>query len=146
MTRSKFFTDSEGRVRYVGNDRKAQDKGSAQVVKTETAPQRGKKGQFITKDGKVIFIGGPGSGSGSSGGGAVSSKPTNVRQQHFDSIISIARNPSAYLDRDWAQYPTVKDRALGLLARQLETYQDRGDEQAIADVLWMIGQVKKGVF
>jgi len=41
-------------------------------------PHKGEKGQFIKKDDRVIFIGGPGGGGGEAGGGGIdaSGRPT----------------------------------------------------------------------
>lgn len=61
---SMFYTDNQGRTRYIGNS--GQKQVTAQVKAMETAPMRKKAGSFITnEDGRVIFIGGPGSGGGS---------------------------------------------------------------------------------
>ena len=97
---SKFFTDSEGRVRYIGNDRKAKDEGGAQTAKTETALRRGEKGNFITKDGKVIFVGGPGSGGGAGSGEATAGEVVYREPTEREA----KRGMVAETETDWGTY------------------------------------------
>lgn len=59
---SRFYTDKQGRVRYIAD----KTKSSSDAVMTH-APERKKAGQFITTEGQVVFVGGPGAGGGSGG-------------------------------------------------------------------------------
>jgi len=63
VKKSSFYTDNQGRLRYIGRRKKVQSASNVPL----TAPRRGEKLQFITnQEGKVIPIGGPSSGGGSS--------------------------------------------------------------------------------
>jgi len=65
VKKSSFYTDNQGRVRYIGRRKKVR---SASDV-SPTAPRREKELQFITRDGQVVPIGGPSAGGGSTGSG-----------------------------------------------------------------------------
>lgn len=62
--KSMFYTDDQGRVRYIGGkDKKA--RGTAQIRDVQIAPMRQKAGYFFTNaEGRVVFTGGPGAGGG----------------------------------------------------------------------------------
>lgn len=62
--KSMFYTDDQGRVRYIGGkDKKAQ--GVARIKDILVAPERKKAGFFYTdEEGRTVFAGGPGSGAG----------------------------------------------------------------------------------
>lgn len=64
--KGKFFTDKQGRVRYIGGKT---NHDSQKDVPPQHAPQCDKKaGSFITTEGRVVFVGGPGSGGGGASG------------------------------------------------------------------------------
>jgi len=66
MTKSRFYTDEQGRIRYIGSSDIKRVTSDVPL----TAPRRD-KGNFITTDeGRVVFTGGPGSGGGTAGGSA----------------------------------------------------------------------------
>lgn len=101
-SKSRFYTDTQGRTRYIG--KKAVTESDNRLLR---APERGEKGQFITKDGKVIFVGGPSGGGGSSGGG--SSFEDNIVAK-FEEALQGAENsvrnqpkPDWYSDEEWQQ-------------------------------------------
>jgi len=95
---SKFYTDGQDRVRYIGGKKSVQDS----TDKLLRAPQRKKQGQFITKDGKIIFVGGPGSGggSGSSIEDAIASRFEEVIQEQENAIRN-QEKPDWYSDEEW---------------------------------------------
>lgn len=105
--RSMFYTDSQGRVRYMDNDRgQAGDSGTG-VCSVEAAPQQGEKGRFITKDNRVIFIGGPGSGRGT-GSSRSTGEPQNMQRFDVaDNIVLWDPNSQKY-ERVWATYQTTE--------------------------------------
>jgi len=71
--RSSFYTDDQGRVRYIGGRKKAHPASDIPL----TAPHR-EKGNFITTDdGRVVFIGGPSSGGGTSSSTSLLNKLAN---------------------------------------------------------------------
>lgn len=72
--KSMFYTDEQGRVRYMGRKEDKKTQATAIIKDIEVAPTR-QKGNFITnEEGRVIFIGGPQSGAGSSSGSSLLSK------------------------------------------------------------------------
>ena len=82
--KTKFYTDSQGRVRYMGSSKQ---KRSTVHIETApmTAPRRKKSGSFITnEEGRVIFIGGPNAGGG--GVSNYSSEPPSMSEEEFDRI------------------------------------------------------------
>jgi hypothetical protein len=64
-----FYTDKQGRTRYMGGS--GQKQSTAQVKAVETAPVRQKAGFFFKDElGRTRFAGGPGGGGGGSGASA----------------------------------------------------------------------------
>lgn len=86
--RSKFYTDAQGRVRYMGNDQKK--KAPIDDSGVVSAPRRSdEKGSFITNDeGRVIFVGGPGSGGGGVGASVDINSPGWGETSIFEKITN----------------------------------------------------------
>jgi hypothetical protein len=62
--KSRFYTDEEGRTRYIPSSDKKQSESNAQIRPLDSAPVR-EKGFFYTdEEGRVRFAGGPSSGGG----------------------------------------------------------------------------------
>jgi hypothetical protein len=82
--KSMFYTDGQGRTRYMGKNDAKQSQPTSRISVVETAPQR-KALQFITnEEGRVIPIGGP---SGGAGGASASSGniviPPDIQKNEF---------------------------------------------------------------
>lgn len=71
--RSRFYTDTQGRVRYISKHKA--DKQSSVLIH---APVRKKAGSFITTEGRVIFVGGPGSGGGTASSNTYDVNPEDI--------------------------------------------------------------------
>lgn len=92
MSQKPFFRDKQGRIRYTGG----------LVAKPEQFGY--KQGRFITKDGRVIFIGGPGSGSGNSS--ASDEGFTQAQQQVIANVLE--KMPQSHRDAIGGLYSAVE--------------------------------------
>lgn len=86
MPQKLFFRDKQGRIRYTG------------PPKTTSESLGQKEGRFITKDDRVIFIGGPSSGSGGTG----SFRRFNSLQEAVDYAKSQPFSTPVSAEQEWA--------------------------------------------
>lgn len=78
MSKSMFYTDKQGRLRYRGSSEQKQS--TAQVKTVETTPMRKKAGFFfVDKDGRTIFAGGPSGGAGGTSAGGATKQQQKLR-------------------------------------------------------------------
>ena len=108
VKKSSFYTDDQGRVRYIGSRAKTQSASNMPLI----APRR-EKGNFITTEGRVVFIGGPGAGGGSSSGVSLLSKLSNNTMSIVEgNTYKKGQHPSVKVSVDEAGDAILKENVI----------------------------------
>jgi len=121
MTKGKsmFYIDRQGRVRYIGRDKKKSSINNTPLV----APRRQKELQFITnQEGKVIPIGGPGAGGGGATGGFQLYAKPESRDEWIEKANTNAPPPDEMYR--WGNLMELHDLSNGKRTRSLDITED----------------------